>query len=505
MKRIFLFAMLALTFASCQTGHNHDEAISNPGGQDHEGTKNQFTAYSNAFELFAEADPFVLGHTANVLSHFSNLPDFTALENGSITLRLIVDGKEVSQTLERPTRKGIYSFDIKPDTKGKGILLFDILTEKGSFQVKVMDVQVFAEEHNAIHNALEIELPTLNTTVFTKEQSWKIEFATELPKIKAFGPVIKTTAQIQSGQGDEILVSAKTNGIIMLSNKYVLEGKRVSTGDILFLISGDGLADNNLSVQFAEAKSNFEKAKSDFDRVSALAQDKIVSERELADSKNQFEKAKVIYENLQGNFNPKGQRIVSPMSGFVKRFYVQNGQYVEAGQPIVSISGNKTLLLRADVQQKYASLLGTINSANIRTLEDNKMYTLSQLNGKVLSFGRSTNEDNYLIPVSIQIDNIGSFISGGFVELYLKTQSDTKALTIPNSALLEEQGFYFIFVQITPELFEKREVKIGGTDGLKTRIIKGIKLNERIVTKGAILIKLSQVSGALDAHSGHVH
>ena len=87
----------------------------------------------------------------------------------------------------------------------------------------------------------------------------------------------------------------------------------------------------------------------------------------------------------------------------------------------------------------------------------------------------------------------------------MKTQGSTKALTIPNSALLEEQGFYFVFVQITPELFEKREVKIGGSDGLKTEIIKGISSSERIVTKGAVLIKLSQASGALDAHSGHVH
>ena len=191
--------------------------------------------------------------------------------------------------------------------------------------------------------------------------------------------------------------------------------------------------------------------------------------------------------------------------GFVKQLFVQNGQYVEAGQPIVSISQNKTLLLRSEVQQKYASILSAINSANIRTLHDNKTYTLEQLNGKVLSFGRTTNSDNYLIPLILQIDNKGDFISGGFVELFLKTLTNTQALTIPNSALLEEQGIYFVYVQITPELFEKREIKPGATDGLRTEILKGITQSERIVTKGAILIKLAQATGALDAHSGHVH
>ena len=70
---------------------------------------------------------------------------------------------------------------------------------------------------------------------------------------------------------------------------------------------------------------------------------------------------------------------------------------------------------------------------------------------------------------------------------------------------MEEQGNYFVYVQVTPELFEKREVKIGTTDGVSTEIQKGITSIERIVTKGAILIKLTQSTGTLDAHSGHVH
>ena len=89
--------------------------------------------------------------------------------------------------------------------------------------------------------------------------------------------------------------------------------------------------------------------------------------------------------------------------------------------------------------------------------------------------------------------------------LYLKTLTNTQALTIPNSALLEEQGTYFVFVQVNPELFEKREVKVGITDGLKTEILKGISQQERVVTKGAILVKLAQATGTLDAHSGHNH
>ena len=105
----------------------------------------------------------------------------------------------------------------------------------------------------------------------------------------------------------------------------------------------------------------------------------------------------------------------------------------------------------------------------------------------------------------MQIDNKGAFVSGGFVELYLKTLTNAKALTVPNAALLEEQGMYFVFVQVHPELFEKREVKVGVTDGVKTEIVKGISQQERVVSVGAILVKLAQATGSLDAHSGHNH
>ena len=230
-----------------------------------------------------------------------------------------------------------------------------------------------------------------------------------------------------------------------------------------------------------------------------------MSDKDLLNAKNQYNNDKLIYDNLNKNFDSSGQIIASPMNGFVNQVFVQSGQYVESGQAIVSISQNKTLLLNADVQQKYALILGSINSANIRTLHDNKIYTLEQLNGRVLSFGRSTNNDNYLIPVSLQIDNKSSFIPGSFVEIYLKTQTNTRALTILNAALLEEHGSYFVFVQITPELFEKREVKPGVSDGLKTEILNGITQNERIVTIGAILVKKAQSTGTLDAQSCHVN
>lgn len=497
--KIILLAILALNLASCKHDHDHDSI------DEHDEIKIQLTAYTNEFELFAEADPFMVGETSNVLSHFSNVPSFSALEEGSITFRIVVNGNETIQELEKPTRKGIYSFDIVPKKAGKGQLVFDIKTEEGTFQLTVPDVEVYDNEDHA-HEAAELaDISFTNSTVFTKEQSWKVDFETGFPIKETFGQIIKTIAQVQPAQGDEVIVLAKTSGILLLKNDHLLEGNTVSKGQVLFTVSGKDFAENNFSVRFSEVKNNFEKSKADFERMQELSKDKIVSEKDLLHAKNQYENDKSAYDMLSRNFNINGQNILSPMAGFVKQLYVKNGQYIEAGQAIVSIAQNKELVLQANVQQKYAPLLSTVRTANIHTLYEKQTYTLEQLNGKVLSYGKGISNNNFLIPVYLQIDNPGSIIPGGLVEVYLKTHSNTQVLTVPNSALVEEQGLYAVFVQLTPELFEKREVKTGVTDGMRTEIVHGITEFERIVTKGAILIKLAQSTGTLDAHSGHVH
>ena len=498
-NKIILLALLAVVFASCRHLNKTTDQVQ------HEDPKFQYTSYSNNFELFAEADPFIIGETANILSHFSVLPEFKAVETGKITVILNVNGTETKQTLDKPTRKGIYSFEIKPERQGKGLLKFEITNEKGIFEVLVPEIIVFASHKEAHDAAKKIIFPKTNTSIFTKEQSWKIDFSTDYPITGPFGQVIKATARIQSAQGNEIIVTAKTNGVVMLAASNFLEGEDVSNGQVLFTISGSEFADNNFSVRFTEAKNNFEKTKADYERAKELSKDKIVSEKDLLNAKNLYDNAKATYDNLNKNFNASGQKVISPMRGFVKQIFVKNGQYVESGQPVLTISQNKTLILSADVPQKYASVLGLIQSANIRTLYDNQVYSLEQLNGKILSYGKAANTDNYLIPVNLQIDNKGNFTPGGFVEIFLKTLTNLQTLTVPNSSLLEEQDNYFVYVQITPELFEKREVRPGKTDGIKTEILKGIGNSDRIVTKGAILIKLAQATGTLDAHSGHVH
>jgi RND family efflux transporter MFP subunit len=343
-----------------------------------------------------------------------------------------------------------------------------------------------------------------NIISFTEEQQAKVEFAVESPGIEFFGQVIKTVGRIESSQADETILPAKTSGIIRF-DENIAEGQAVYAGRKLFTISGSGMAEKNVNLQFIEAQANFRKAEADYKRAQELLKDKIVSNKEFLEIKNTYETAKAVYDNLNKSFSADGQQISGSTSGFIKQLFVSNGQYVEVGQPLASISKNKSLFLKADVQMKYAHLLPAIVSANIRAMNNSRICSLPELNGQVLSYGKSVNEDNYMLSVTFRIDNRGDFIPGSFVEIYIKTQSNKQVMTIPSTSITEEQGIYFVYVQHDPESFEKREVQIGTTDGIKTEILSGLNPDEKVVSKGAISVKVAQSSGVLDTEAKHAH
>ncbi len=350
--KILMLALAVLALAGCNTPQVEDIHAGE------ESPKFQYTAYSKEFELFAEADPFVTGDTANVLSHFSILTDFKPLETGRIKITLTVNGKETSQMLDSPTRKGIFSFNIKPDFAGKGSLKYEIESESGISDLLIPEVTVFATVAEA-HEVAEKVIPgTASSSVFTKEQSWKIDFSTDTPEKGPFGQVIKTTALIQASPAGEAIITAKASGFVSLSGNNLLEGREVSAGQVLFTIAGGAMAENNFSVKYSEAKNNYEKAKADYERAKDLSADKIVSEKELLEIKNRYDNARALFENLNANFDASGQKVTSPVNGYIKQVFVSNGTYTEAGKPLISVSQNKTLIINCRCPSEICSAVG---------------------------------------------------------------------------------------------------------------------------------------------------
>ena len=80
------------------------------------------------------------------------------------------------------------------------------------------------------------------------------------------------------------------------------------------------------------------------------------------------------------------------------------------------------------------------------------MYELADLNGRLLSFGKTSDNNSFFVPVSFEFDNKGEVIPGSFVEVYLISSPIENTLSIPVSALTNEMGFFYVYVQIDDEV-----------------------------------------------------
>ena len=192
------------------------------------------------------------------------------------------------------------------------------------------------------------------------------------------------------------------------------------------------------------------------------------------------------------------------MAGYVKNILVKEGDYVNIGQPLMSITQNRRLFLRAEVSEKYYPYLSSITSANFRTSAGSRVYELQQLNGKLLSYGKSAGDSSYYVPVTFEFDNKGDIIPGSFVEVWLLSSPMENVISVPRTALTEEQGIYFVYLQLDEEGYLKQEVTIGADNGQSVQILTGVKAGDRVVTEGAYQVRLASASNAIPAHS-HEH
>ena len=372
--------------------------------------------------------------------------------------------------------------------------------------------QPTAHSHNHNHEA-NSQQPATNSHAhnhgegsinFPIDQQKKIDFEVVEVVTEPLYQVIRTSAQIVPSQESEKILTATTSGIVTFESKDIVQGLEVKSGQVLFSIDNDEMADGSLEIRRQEIEADYEKAKADYERKQSLAEDKIISESELLDAKAEYLKAQKYYDNMLKNY-PEGKTLHrATISGSVCEILVPNNSYVEAGQPIMTLAQNDKLYIRADVQSKYYPVLKDIKTANIRT-NDGIVYTINELGGRLLSYGKTTDINNPLIPVTFEIKNNGNLVPGSFVEIFITAESNKMGVMLPNSAIVEEMGIYCVFVQTCVEDFEKRIITKGVTDGSKTQVLKGVAAGERVVSKGAVNVKLAQGSAALDPHAGHVH
>lgn len=336
--------------------------------------------------------------------------------------------------------------------------------------------------------------------VLTPEKAKAAGVEAEVIHPGAFREVIQAGGQILSAQGQEATVVAASSGVVSFSRK-IAEGIEVGQGSELLSVSAEHIQEGD---PVRKAKVAYEKAKEEYERAEKLVGSQIVSQKEFAALREAYQNARLTYEALLPSKSGKGVAVKAPIGGFVKNCLVKEGDYVTVGQPLMTVTQMRRLMLKADVSERYYAQLPRIVSANFKTPYNNKVYCLENLGGKVLSFGKSSGDMSYYVPVTFEFDNRGDMVPGAFVEVFLLSGERQGVISLPESALTEEQGLYFVYLKLDDECYKKQEVQLGTSNGERVEILSGLKDGDTVVTRGAIHVKLAAASNAIPAHS-HNH
>lgn len=335
--------------------------------------------------------------------------------------------------------------------------------------------------------------------ILTPEKAKAAGISTEIISPGSFREIIPTSGQILAAQGNEATVVAGTSGVVSFSKK-VAEGMQVAKGAEVMSLSAEHLQDGD---PLRRAQVAYEKAKDEYERARKLSESQIVSQKDLEALYEAYENARLAYEALSPSQSGKGLAVTSPINGYVKSCLVKEGDYVTVGQPLMTVTQTRRLMLKAEVSERYYPSVRQVVSANFKTPYNNRVYRLSELDGRLLSYGKASGDTSYYIPVTFEFDNRGEMTPGSFVEVYLLASERKDIISLPVSAITEEQGLNFVYIQLDEEGYRKQEVRLGGNDGQRVEILSGLKGGEKVVTQGAIHVKLASASNAIPAHTHH--
>lgn len=317
---------------------------------------------------------------------------------------------------------------------------------------------------------------------------------TEVAQPGEFNAVVKCAGQVVRSGADDAVASAPTAGIVHFA-AGMNPGAKAGRGTAIATIDARGMSGGDAN---AAAKAQLTAAEAELDRIQDLYDDRLATQGELLAAQAAVAQAKAAYSPSAGN-----GRVTSPISGTVTALLVKEGSYVNAGDPIASIGTGEGSVLRADIPQRYYNLAPSFTDMRAE-FANTPVFTVSERGGRRLSgapAGEAATTGGY-IPVYFTAAGTGMAAGTPFTA-YLIGDTRQNVLTVPVSALSEQQGNFFVYENYAPEHYRKLPVKIGASDGIRTEIISGLEPGTTFVSDGVSAVRLSETSGVIP--QGHTH
>jgi len=503
--KYLLLAVFAVSVMACSSnhnshGHSHDVIGGHAPHHDHsqDDVMLSYTLYAADLELFVEFPPLVAGQISPFAAHITQLSNYTPVSDGQLTVSLIRDNRGIRHTVDTPSSPGIFRPALQPREAGSYKLVFDYKSEGKNTTFEIDDITVYADAHDAAHASTGAD--GNDEITFLKEQAWKTDFKVEEIIPTTFYSIIHTSARVKSTPQSEITLNAQASGAVILQ---AVLGQSVKRGELLAVVSATGI-DNNINILLAESRIALEKSRADYIRTKPLAQNQAISQKDFLEILSRYRQDSLRYNQIAIMVSDRGMKITSPIEGFVSNIRVSNGSFLEEGSPVITVKNDRGLLIEAYVNKSDHRRVRDIFDANFVLAGNDKAITLSEINGRVLANNPFVNEEMTRIPITFSGENNGLLMPGMFVEAFLKTGKKDNTIVVPLSSVIEQQGLHYVFVQTGGETFVKRQVNLAYNDGFHTEVLSGLVSGERVVTRGAIQLKLASMAGSLPLH-GHTH
>jgi membrane fusion protein, heavy metal efflux system len=513
-------AIALLMVFACKHDHPHEGDQAHGPGTEEERPGLSATVWTDKTELFVEYPALVVGIESAFAAHLTDLSSFKAVAEGTVTLTLrTADGSMTKADVNGPLGPGIFRPVLKPSKPGRCTLTLAVRSAKISEEISIASCEV----HPTLAAAKAVATPEAppGRISYLKEQQWKTDFATTPVIERDLQPSTRVNGEIRPVAGKEARLSAPAPGRVIFPAVPPVLGMTVKKGQVLLTLaprlSGGGdratLQADTLSAQAELAAAEAQAA-----RAERLFADQAVPQKTVEEARTNVKVAQARlgaaqgrsaqYTASAGGGGGSGRatlQIRSPLDGTVVDVSVSGEETVDEGRSLVTVMNLAKVWLEARVfEPDIPKVEGA--RAGWFTLEGYETpFSFDAKIAKLVTVGRVIDPQTRTVPIIFELNNVdGRFRVGQLAKINLVTGSPTRSLAIPESAIVEEAGKPFAYVQVQGESFERRSL-VTGVQGLGWIAVKdGVTAGERVVSKGAYEVKLASASGNIPAH-GHAH
>lgn len=275
-----------------------------------------------------------------------------------------------------------------------------------------------------------------------------------------------------SGEEESVLRSKVSETV---AEVVVSIGQQVKKGTVLVKFDL-----TTASVQYAQARSNYELAEKTYERNLNLLKAGAISQQLLDQTKTQLDVALANYENVRNMV-----QIESPIDGTVTSLNVSAGDFITAGSPVVTVS--KLSSLKTSVSLNSSDLVKVkVGSPVSISLTDNPAV---KTEGRIYEIAKSADPATRTFEAKIRLSSTQGFSSGLYVNVEILNNTNQQALLVPVTALAAKLGKTALFVMRPDSVVSSVFITTGYRNNEKVTILSGVTAQDLIVTSGTLLLK----------------